>query len=85
MDVMKRGNPRNSLCCGRSRPGDEQQLVQPVQATIFAGLQGLHIRHGGAELKTDRQFALLSQRRMEGMTRETATAMAGMSGRSAKK
>ena len=34
---------------------------------------------------TDRQVALLRQRRMDGKTQETAAAMAGMSVRSARK
>ncbi len=34
---------------------------------------------------TDRQVAVLRQRRMEGKTQETAAAMAGMSVRSARK
>ena len=63
----------------------ETVLGLPVRATIFAGLEGLHIRHGGAGLMTDRQVALLRQRRMEGKTQETAAAMAGMSVRSARK
>ena len=71
-------------------PGDTGTTDEPryLTSTTFAGLEMLHIWHGGAGLMIDRLVALLRQRRigrMEGKTQQTATVMAGMTERSGRK